>query len=166
MANITNNRLNTIATPAQISAVKTAIQNINTNLPFLIGLTTEERITLPSIDVGNKIFTEDAITAGFNNSSLLPSYISLPNVQNDLALFTQLDEILFSLKQLVEKIEDTQLLAGSEAYSTALIIYKLFGSAANVGIPGTDTIVNQLKQRFVNNRSKSEPATFQPPPTN
>lgn len=166
MSNLTNNRLNTTATAAQISAVKTAIQTINTNLPFLIGLTIEERITMSTIDVANKVFTEDAMVAGLNNSNLLPSYISLSNMQNDLTMFNQLDEIIFAIKQLLEKLEDTQLLAGSEAYATALAIYKLIGSAADAGIPGTDVIIHQLKQRFANQGVKGEPATFQPLPKN
>ena len=34
MSNLTNNRLNITATAAQITAVKTALQTINTNMPF------------------------------------------------------------------------------------------------------------------------------------
>ena len=55
MSNLTNNRVNITATAAQLTAVKTALQTITANLPFLIGLTTEERIALPSIDVNNKL---------------------------------------------------------------------------------------------------------------
>ena len=148
MSNLSNNRLNVTATTAQITAVKTALQAVTTNLPFLIGLTTEERIALPAIDVNNKAFTEDAINAGVNNASLIPSYVSVATMQNDMTLFSQLDEIIILIKQLLEKLEDTQLLAGSEAYTSALVLYKLFGSAADAGVPGADAITAQLKQRF------------------
>jgi hypothetical protein len=148
MSNLTNNRLNITATVEQITAVKTALQTINTNLPFLIGLTTEERTTLPAINVNNKTFSEDAINAGVNNATLIPSYVSLVNMQNDLTLFTQLDELVGIVNQLCEKLEDTRLLAGSESYVSALTLYKLFGSAADAGVPGADAIVTQLKTRF------------------
>ena len=148
MANLSNNRLNTTATATQIAAVKTALQTINTNLPFLIGLTTDERIALPAINVNNKAFTEDAINAAVNNASLIPSYVNVPNMQNDLTLFSQLDEIILLTKQLLERLEDTQLLAGSEAYTSALAVYKLIGSAADAGVPGADVINAQLKARF------------------
>ena len=148
MSNLTNNRLNVTATPAQITAIKSALQTILTNLPFLIGLTTEERTVLPAIDVNNKVFTEDAITAGINNASMLPSFISVPSMQTDMTLFGQLDEIIVLVKQVLERLEDTQLLAGSEAYSSALMLYKLFGSAADAGVPGADAIVTQLRARF------------------
>ena len=158
MANLTNNRINTTATAAQVTAVKTALQTIAANLPFLVGLTTEERIALPSINVSNKAFTEDAINAGVNNPALIPSYVSVVNMKNDMLLFTQLDEIIMMTKQLLEKMEDTQLLAGSEAYTSALTLYKLFGSAADAGVGGTDAIVTQLKQRFAGQGGSAIPA--------
>lgn len=148
MANLTNNRINETITAEQIINVKGALQTISTNLPFLIGLTTDERIALPTINVSNKAFTEDAINAGVNNATLIPSYVSVANMQNDLTLFTQLDEIITMTNQLVEKLKDTQLLAGSEAYTSALTLYKLLGSAAEAGVPGADAVVAQLKQRF------------------
>lgn len=157
MSNLTNNRLNITATPAQITAVKTALATATTNLPFLIGLTVEERIALPAIDVNNKIFTEDAITAGVNNAAMLPAYLSVTNMQSDLTLFTQLEEVIALVKQLLEKLEDTQLLAGSESYSSALALYKLFGSAAESGVPGADAIVAQLRQRFANQGGSGTP---------
>ena len=158
MANLTNNRINTTATAAQVTAVKTALQTIAANLPFLVGLTTEERIALPSINVSYKAFTEDAINAGVNNPALIPSYVSVVNMKNDMLLFTQLDEIIMMTKQLLEKMEDTQLLAGSEAYTSALTLYKLFGSAADAGVGGTDAIVTQLKQRFAGQGGSAIPA--------
>ena len=163
MANLTNNRLNVTATEAQITAVKDAIQVLIDNLPFLIGLTMEERETLPAIDVENKVFTEDAITAGVNNMEMLPSFISVSFMQTDMTLFNQLDEVILLMKQFMEKLEDTQLLAGSEAYVTALMIYKLFGAAADAGVPGADAIVAQLRERFAeqgnNKRIKPENPT-------
>lgn len=164
MSNLTNNRINTTATAAQITAAKAGIQAVLTNLPFLTGLTIEERIALPAIDVSNKAFTEDAINAGVNNATLLPTYVSVANMQNDLTLFTQLDEIIILVKQLLERLEDTQLLAGSEAYVSALMVYKLFGAAADAGVPGTDAIVAQLKQRFTTNGNTGTSPTPTPAP--
>lgn len=159
MTNLSNNRINATATAAQITAVKTALQTIATNLPFVIGLTVDERIALPAINVNNKAFTEDAINVAVNNASLIPSYVSVPNMQNDLTLFTQLDEIIVLTKQLLERLEDTQLLAGSEAYVGALAVYKLVGSAADAGVPGADAIYGQLRLRFAGQGGTGTPAT-------
>src|SRR4051812_3674879 len=127
MSNLTNNRLNVAMTAAQIAAVKGAFATINTNMPFLIGLMVEERITLPKIDVSNKSFTEDAINAAVNNSAMLPPYINVGNMQSDLQLYNQIEELRGIAAQTLEKLEDTQMLAGSESYVNALAVYKMFG---------------------------------------
>ena len=155
MPNLNFNRMNVTATSEQVNAVKAALQAINTNLPFLTGLTPEERSSLPSINVNNKVFTEDAINAGLNNASLIPSYVSVANMQSDLTLFHQFDELILLTKQTLEKLEDTQLLAGSEAYTSALALYRLFGSAAEAAVPGADSIYVQLKERFTANNAGS-----------
>lgn len=151
MANINNNRVNTSLTEEQINSFKTAIQNIYTQVPFLTGLTVEERIALPKINVVNKVFVEDSINAIDNNSSILPNYLNVNNIKTDLLLFSQLDELTGLVRQLLEKLEDTQILAGSEAYVSALTGYKLFGAAADAGLPGADAIYDSLKTRFTYN---------------
>jgi hypothetical protein len=92
----------------------------------------------------------------------VPSYISIPNMQNDLTLFTQLDELSGIANQLCERIEDTKMLAGNQAYGSALAMHKFFGSAADTGVPGVDSIVNQLKKHFPGN-TNTTPATAAPP---
>lgn len=151
MANLTNNRLNIVATEAQITAAKNSLVQFDAQFPFLIGLTVEEKTTLPAINVDNKIFTEDAINAAVNNMDMLPGYLSVIGVQTDMKLFNQLDELVPMVRKQLEKLEDTRFLAGSEAYTTALMIYKLFGAAAESGIPGADAIVAQLRERFTSN---------------
>jgi len=57
---------------------------------------------------------------------------------------------------LYNKVRDTQMLAGSEAYSSSLMIYRMFKSAADTGVPGTQAIYNGLKERFAHNQSNKE----------
>jgi len=160
MSNLQNNRVNATATAAQLTAVKAAFQTILTNLPFLVGLTAEERKTLNAIDVNNKAFAEDALNAAVNNPTLVPAYLSVPNMQNDLTLFAQMDEISGLANQLCERIDDTKMLAGSEAYNVALSLYKSFGSAADAGVLGADSIVDKLKTRFASSKGN---AVTEPP---
>ena len=144
-------------TAAQITAVKTAIQTIQTNMPFLLGLTMEERSSLPKINVANKAFTEDAINAMVNNPTLLPAYFNVAEMQKDMTLFAQLDELNILINQLAERVSDTQMLAGSEAYVSALAAYRNFEAAANAGVSGADTIYDLLKSRFANQGGTTPP---------
>ena len=146
--NININRINRVLTAAEITSVKTAFTGLNTTLNFLIGLTTDERVALPKVDVSNKAFVQDSINALTNNASLLPGYISVANIQTDLTLFNQLDELATISRQFTEKLEDTMMLAGSEAYVTSLASYRFFEAAANAGMPGAAEVYNSLKARF------------------
>ena len=116
-------------------------------------------------DLGmDKIFTEDAINAAVNNMDMLPGYLSVSGVQTDMKLFNQLDELVPMVRKQLEKLEDTRFLAGSEAYTTALMIYKLFGAAAESGIPGADAIVAQLRERFTSNGNSPNNPPVNPNP--
>lgn len=146
--NITINRLNTTMTGDDINSVKKSITEIYGKMPFLIGLTTDERVTLPKISENNKVFVGDSINALANNAPMLPAYLNVADIKTDLTLYEQLDELEMLATQLVEKIQDTRMLCGSEAYVSSLAAYRLFEAAAAAGIPGADSIYDALKQRF------------------
>ena len=155
---VTNNRINTTIDAAVLATIKTKLSEINAALPFLISLTPDERKNLPKINEANKIFVEDAITGMQNNPAIIPSYLNLGNVKNDLTLFQQLDDVMSITNQLNQKISDTQMLAGSEAYVSSLTAYRLFESASNAGVDGTTAVYNSLRQRFSNQGSSESAA--------
>jgi len=149
MANITINRLNRAIEQADMDAVMAAFATIESTLSSLIGLTTEERKILPKINVDNKIFTEDAINAAVNNPDYLPGYLKPEDMQTDITLFEQLDQLMGVSNRINEKLSDTRMLAGSEAFVSALTAYRAFETSANAGMPGADQIYQQLRERFL-----------------
>jgi len=152
MANITDNRLSLTISNADLTTVNTAGQTIDTTLSFLIALTEEERERLFGVNVNNKVFIEEALEEAQNNGSILPGYIQVAELEKDLTLFNQLGDLLSYLRNLLQKMEDTQRLAGHEAYALSLAIYQLYKSAAEAGIPGAAASYNRLKERFDNPR--------------
>ena len=136
-------------TDTQITDLRKAFQVTFALLPFLIGLTIDERKTIPKIDNSNKTFTEDALTGAQSTyASILPTYVNVAEMALDLSLFKQLDEFVLLANDLSEQLRDTQMLAGSEAYISGLTIYRLSEAGANAGIPGADTFYKQLQERF------------------
>ncbi len=83
----------------------------------------------------------------------MPSYFSGAETQKDLDLFDVLDEFVLLAAQLFERLRDTQILAGSEAYVSALTAYRLIAAAAAAGLPGADSVYQSLKKRFTDNGS-------------
>lgn len=148
MQNLQNNRLSAALTQQDIADIKAAITVISNKLPFLVGLTADERKTMPKINRQNKLFVDDALQACIDNSSILPNYVNVGEMKKDFQLYVSLGEVLMPLSQLYEKVRDTQILAGSEAYSSALVVYKMMQMAASSGIPGMETIAAQLSERF------------------
>jgi hypothetical protein len=165
MSNMMVNRISATLSDEQMKKVKEAFNTIFNTLP-LVGLTKDERVTMPKISEGNKIFVEDSLVALKNNGGFLPAYLQVDELEKDITLFSQMDEIASLSAQLTEKVSDTQMLAGSEAYITALTAYRLFEAAANAGLPGADAVYDQLKQRFAgqgNTSGKSTPAADDTP---
>ena len=148
MANILNNRISTVLNVETTEKIKTNLKDLNDNLNFLIGLTTEERMKLPKIDGSNRLFVQDALKVMKQNASILPNFVNVEELEKDFILYEQLDSILSAINQLQEKLRDTQMLAGSEAYSSALMAYRMFQMAADAGMAGMDSVVDDLKQRF------------------
>lgn len=157
MSTVSNNRISAVMTDQMIGQVKTAFQDLNAAMPFLIGLNTDERVTLPKMSTINKGFVEDALNVIVNNQNLFPNYINIEELKKDLALYSQLDEILTIGMQFIEKVRDTQMLAGSEAYVAALSVYRMTEAASKAGIPGGDTIYNQLAERFAQSGPAPKP---------
>ncbi|HMO39144.1 MAG TPA: hypothetical protein PKC76_05985 [Saprospiraceae bacterium] len=148
MKNLGNNRISASLTPEDFSAVKQAIQEIGYRMPFLLGLTIEERRKLAKMSRSNKLFVADALDVARENPTVLPYYLTFEELEKDYVLFQQLNEILLPLEQLYERVRDTQIMAGSEAYQTSLTLYKLTKVAADAGMPGMDSAHAKLKVRF------------------
>ncbi len=102
------------------------------------------------------------IQAAVNNPDILPGFIKPQDLKTDLDLYHALDELVLLVQQTAEKLADTQLLAGSEAYASALTIYKIFGAAAGTGVAGSKTVHEQLRQRFVGAAAPAAPAPETP----
>ena len=75
---------------------------------------------------------------------------SLEAAHRDMALFDTLHPILQSVNQLKELLEDTQMVAGSEAYATARLAYK--SAKINGKNMGMDEIIKDLSRQFQKTR--------------
>jgi hypothetical protein len=96
----------------------------------------------------NKQFVEDCLTEMNQDLSLLPGFINVGVVRTDYDLYLQLDPMIVQAKDLLDRLSDTQFLAGAEAYRVCLIYYRIAEAAAKAGLPGADERYNRLKERF------------------
>ena len=123
-------------------------------MPFLINLTTDERIAMPKMDDNRRPFVEKALYYAGSESNIRPPYLDLEEIKKDLKLFADLQRINRELGRLDESIRDTLIAVGSDGYVAALTIYNAAKMAQRANVPGIDHIVNDLKRQFYQEKPK------------
>lgn len=158
MSNYLNNRVSAKLNPKQVVDAKSHLEAFKNMLPFLIGLTPSERMKMTKIRRDNKLFVEDTIRALEEFPQILPSYVDKAELELDYDLFNTLDGIEEILMQLLQRVRDTRMMAGSEAILASLMAYRLFKMAAAAGVPGAQTASERMGIRFegIGNSSSSD----------
>jgi hypothetical protein len=128
--------------------IQNALKTIEDNLSGLIVLSTDERDSLPKFGDKSTGFVDKAFEFGKQRSELLPSYLSLAEMEKDIKTRADLLKIATPLKSLLERLTDTYMVAGSESYLAALRIYDILKKADHDGLPGLRNIIDELQKRF------------------
>jgi hypothetical protein len=139
-----------IPIPAQVLAqAQSSINSAITLLaPYLLPLTPDERHDLPKMGDKTLSFVEKALDYAHQYPTLCPSYLKMTDFDVDMADATGLRKLHVTAKQLSDGIDDTVMVAGSEAYQAALVFYNAVKAAAAQDIPGAKEVYNDLKKRF------------------
>jgi len=124
------------------------VKEMEEKLPFVINLTPEEIRSLPKMGDKSIPFVEKAMEYAARFPQFLPAYVDLAELKKDLELARKLKMLLNVLEPLTEKVKDTWLEAGAEAYSAARVFYKSTRNAIKSGVPGADTVADELGKRF------------------
>lgn len=125
-----------------------ALRVLDESLTGLIVLTEDDRDALPKYGDKSMGFVEKALEFGKQRPDLLPTYFSLEEMEKDMKARTDLRKLLSPVKSLTEKIYDSYLLTGSEAFLAALRIYDNLKKADHDGVPGLTFMIEELQKRF------------------
>lgn len=157
-----DNRISLEISAAQKAAIVSAVTALKTALQgIVINLTKEERQSLPKIGDKTLAFDEKCKAYMAARPELVPSFLDMAELTKDRTAIDDLLPCLRELAPLCEGLEDTITLAYSDVYVADLAFHQNVKQAAKRGIPGTDTIYDDLKTRFPG-RPKAESPT---PPT-
>ena len=141
---------------ADLEAIKGAFTVLDEKLvPKLIDLNKTERRTLLKMGDKSLPFVEKALEYALTNGNLLPNYVNVAEMKTDLDAVKTLTDLYRSAEKITDMLDDTILLSGSEAFQTALNIYKAVQQAAKSGIEGAEIIFADLKQRFEKSKEKT-----------
>ena len=133
--------------PQDIQEIKAALQTVQKKLPFLITLSTEERRKLVKMGDKSLAFVNNSVTAAQSNREILPATFDVEELVRDYQLATTLTELLISVQQLAEQVDDTLMAVGSEAMTSGLTVYD-YVKTASKKTPGLKTVAEQLGERF------------------
>ena len=144
-------------TEQDIQEIKAALHLLQEKLPFLIHLTADERRKMVKMGDKSHAFVTNSLTAAQTNQEILPSNFDLEAYLQNHQLSIALGEIHISLKQLVEKVDDTLVAVRSDVMLSSLTVYEYVKTAAK-RTPGLKSIAEQLSLRFRAMRSRTAKA--------
>jgi len=147
-----------------LQAVQEAIQTLAAKLaPHLTGLSTDDRRALPKMGDKSLAFVRKAREYAHNHPDLVPGFLSLDLFESDLRAVDTLSNLQRVLQPVVDNLEDSLMLGGSEAYQAALVFYRSVKAAAQSGQPNAKTVYDDLSARFPGTtRSKAATKTAVP----
>lgn len=139
-----------------VDTVKEKLQECKAALaPYLQGLTAEERSTL--FKMGNKTVATVQKTKSYvdTNPEFVPAYMDKTEFLKDEAVVSLLSPIANLSSQLSADVNDTIMLAGSEALQASLLYYGQVKEAQSKGIVTAKPIYEDLSQRFAKRTRKN-----------
>ncbi|GHN01136.1 hypothetical protein WSM22_26250 [Cytophagales bacterium WSM2-2] len=143
------NRVSIQIPSGELQQVLDAITTINTVLaPYLVALAPEERKHLPKMSDGTMPFVQKSLDFAKTNAQFVPAYLDISELEIDMDATEALLQVQRPLNQLVQTLDDTVLLCGSEAYVAALAFYNNVKQAARMKVPGAEVVSNDLAVRF------------------
>ena len=140
---------------------KTRVRNLMLELRAellddLTHLTPADRHEMPKMGEKSVSFVIRSQEQIHKNPPLVPSYVDTPAMDVDLDTVNLMRDYEQLLLPVVTAIQDTMMLAGSEAYQAALLFYRAVKGAAQARVPGAEAVYNDLSSRFPTpRRSKS-----------
>jgi hypothetical protein len=116
--------------------------------PFGIKLSADERKHLPKLDDARIPFADKGLSFGKQQPLVVPPYTDLNEYEKDINFVKATRRVGAELMSIAEMVNDTRTAAGSDAYQAALSIYNSAKGAAKQGVPGTQTIVDEMGKLF------------------
>jgi len=124
------------------------LAQLKAKFPFGIKLTDDQKKRLPKLDDARIPFADKGLFYGEQQPLIVPPYTDLGEYKVDLNFVKATRRVGSELASIAEMVSDTRMAAGADAYQAALSIYSSAKSAAKQGVPGTQTIVDEMGKLF------------------
>jgi hypothetical protein len=151
-----NNTHNQSIPQAELDEIKQSVEKALSLLkPYTIPLTPGERSNMAKLGDKTLAFVEKTNSYALANPQLCPAYFDQAAFAIDFADYRSLRPLVVLTEQLLHNIDDTMMVAGSEAFIASLSFYNSAKDAAKRDIPGAKAVYDDLKTRFPQKRGKA-----------
>jgi hypothetical protein len=145
--------------PDVVALVRTKLNEIKTILkPFAVTLTPAQRHDMLKMGEKSLAFVEKAHDFAAENPEFVPPFLDMKQFDIDFADAHGLWTIRTDAMQVYEMIDDTTMVAGSEAYYAALVYYNSSKVATAQDVPGAKAVYDELRKRFPKGKRKKDSA--------
>lgn len=152
---------NNFATAIPEAALKKALgyfqQGAAELRPYLQALTPDERSAMLKMGAKTVAFVQKTYDYASSNPSFVPGFLDLEEFARDSAALAGLAPVQQLLAGLALDTESTAMLAGSDAYAAALVLYNNIKFLAKNKQPGAQAAYDDLSQRFPGNGGGPKP---------
>lgn len=149
------NRISLSFTDEEKAKINKAVQDLNGVFATkLIALSNEDKKRLYKVSDDAIPFIEKVAQYAVSNPEFVPVYLDAGEFTKDFTAFTELRGFGRLLLPIASNMEDTAMLAGSEADEFARMYYAAVAQAAKLGVPGAQAIYEDLRTRFEAQRAK------------
>lgn len=135
-----------VITSENKETVKDTVAMIAETFPFLINLSMKDR-NKPTIGQKREPIARRIIEIGKQNAEHLPNSFDMTEVEKDFILTLDLLEVIRPFVQLVEKMHETRIAVGAEAYLSVRAIRGHLRTA-NLTNPGLDEVMKEINELF------------------
>jgi len=132
------------------------LAQLKAKFPFGIKLTDDQKKRLPKLDDARIPFADKGLFYGEQQPLIVPPYTDLGEYKVDLNFVKATRRVGSELASIAEMVSDTRMAAGADAYQAALSIYSSAKNAAKQGVPGTQTIVDEMGKLFDGQRNNTK----------
>ena len=154
-----------VAIPASvITSITNSLNAIQTALaPYVTPLTLQERHDIYKMSDKSVTFVSKAHDYADSNPEFLPAFVAKDDFDIDFDNINSVGPLAKLALQVANNLNDTAMVAGSEAFLEALAYYNNVKLGDKNGIAGARTIYQELQKRYPGRVAK--PATTPAAPT-
>jgi hypothetical protein len=117
------NLISTHISEKDLNEIIGAINFINEKLSDLVTISDLEKTTLYKAQTDTIEFVIENLKLGEKHPELIPDDVDIKEIRKDVEVIKSINNILRPLQSLLRKLEDSKLVAGSEAYLPSIAIY-------------------------------------------